>query len=296
MDEIMKNKKIMITGSNGLVGRNLSSFLMRRGCYVVGLGRGENSNQNIDEYINFDLFLESPEAIKGFDGFDGFIHCAAILDDRDSVDLSYVNSLIMLNSLSLAEKLNAKCFFNISSIPIIGEPAILPINEEHPVIPKSKYHQSKYLTERICSQNASDMLVYSLRIPSPIGQGMKKSTIITHFIEQALANKHINVFGKGTRKQSYLDIEDLGAIILKFLSNNASVGVYNVASDEIIDNAELANLIKQKCSSESEIKFIGEDSLDSQVWDIDNSKLKTVVNDHHFVPFKETISKLIKNW
>ncbi len=66
--------RILLTGSNGFVGGNLASLLLRRGHEVVGLGRAPERGGPVDEYIRHDL-----GAPLGWNGsVDAVVHCAAL--------------------------------------------------------------------------------------------------------------------------------------------------------------------------------------------------------------------------
>ena len=66
--------RILLTGSNGFVGGDLASFLLRRGHSVVGLGRSPEPAGAVGEYLRHDL----GEPL-GWDGtVDAVVHCAAL--------------------------------------------------------------------------------------------------------------------------------------------------------------------------------------------------------------------------
>ena len=66
--------RILLTGSNGFVGGDLASFLMRRGHSVVGLGRSPEPIGAVGEYLRRDL----GEPLDWDGTVDAVVHCAAL--------------------------------------------------------------------------------------------------------------------------------------------------------------------------------------------------------------------------
>ncbi len=66
--------KILVTGSNGFVGGDLASLLLRRGHFVVGLGRSPEPAGAVSEYLRRDL----GEPLDWDGTVDAIVHCAAL--------------------------------------------------------------------------------------------------------------------------------------------------------------------------------------------------------------------------
>lgn len=46
---------VIVTGSNGFIGKHVCKYFKEKGLYVVGVGRHEQSMVDVDEYVCCDL-------------------------------------------------------------------------------------------------------------------------------------------------------------------------------------------------------------------------------------------------
>ncbi|EKL04668.1 NAD dependent epimerase/dehydratase family protein [Vibrio cholerae HC-46B1] len=283
-----KNVKCAISGSNGFVGSKIAEYLKDRDLGIIGIGRNDNNLRFVDEYVKTDL-VNLSDKLK-IPQLEVFVHCAAIISFEESnTDLLAKNILMTLNSLSLAVKNGCSKFILISSVPVIGSPLSSPINETHVLNPRTIYHKTKLLCEEVTQLYNANMDIYVLRIPSPLSCNMKNRSFVPTLIEQARQGNTLKVYGKGTRKQSYLDLRDLANVIFHIISSDVIPGIYNVTSSPSISNLDMANLIKRICASESKIELVGTDVEDHIDWNIDDSKLKEAIPNLKFHSIEETL-------
>ncbi len=161
-----------------------------------------------------------------------------------------------------------------------------PITEKHSIDPPTVYHVTKR-TQELLADYASKYLglkTISFRISSPVGVGVNPKTIFPVFVSHALNNKRIELYGKGTRKQTYIHVNDISQAIFKALTANAE-GVYNLSSFNLISNEDLARRCIEVLGSNSEIYFNGiDDPMDDYVWDV---SLEKIMADIGYVPEKD---------
>jgi UDP-glucuronate decarboxylase len=119
--------------------------------------------------------------------------------------------------------------------------------------------------------------------------------VIPRFIEQALSNKPITIFGDGTQTRSFCYVTDQieGLLRLAFLED-AEGKVINIGSDKEITILELAKLVKEMTNSKSEIVFkeLPEDDPPRRKPDI--TKAKKILNWEPKVELKEGLLKMIE--
>lgn len=266
--------KILITGINGFVGSSLATILGKEN-YIIGTGTKESSIVEVDDYFRWNMGEESIPLEKIPDDIDVIVHAAANLDkDNMNEQLITTNCLGTHRIYQLAKQKKAEKVFYLSSIPIIGIPQVHPITENHPLTPQTMYHVTKLSGELILNQLIYEGIeVIHMRLPSPIGAGMPVKTILPIFIKKAINGETIELVGKGSRRQNYLDVRDLGMLIARCLTMEEISGTYNIASAETISNLELAKLCVELTESDSNIEFLDMvDNADGQVWDVDSSK------------------------
>lgn len=285
---------LIVTGSNGFIGKHLCRYLKQRGCYLVGMGRSENPTSNVDEYICCDLGKDDVKNAMSQCGvkFDGIIHLAT-----DSRDGEYAVGTVTANCagtqklLDLCHERNIPAFIQLSSLPLIGKPTLLPITEQHPMDPPTLYHSTKVFQEfqAKLAEEKYGIRTCSFRLASPLGKDMRPNTIFSVFLRKALANEQLTVFGKGTRKQTYIYMDDVCEALYRAVKSDAH-GVFNLTSSILVSNMELAQIVKQTVGSSSEIVLSGEDYMDDYVWDTDISKMEKELG---FVPSYNSLEEII---
>lgn len=272
--------KILLTGSNGFIGTHVCRYLREQGCYVIGIGRSESAKTPCDEYVCCDLFTDKVAAIfdeTKVDTVDAVIHLAADMRHEPfEVDVVKNNCTGTQRLIELCEEKKIPVFVQLSSLPVIGLPEEHPITEAHPIHPPTVYHITKHMQELLAeyATYTHSLRTASFRICSPVGEGDNPKTIFPTFVRKALNNEDIVLYGKGTRKQTYIHAKDIAIALWKAINSDAQ-GVYNLASYNLISNIDLAKRCVELLGSSSEIKFADNvDPLDEVVWDVSIEKLK----------------------
>ena len=136
--------KVLITGSNGFIGSNLTNKLKLTHT-VIGHGRsscslnmGDSLKVNIDSQSNWQ---------EGLIGINTIVHLAAVAHNNSN-DPDYINEVNVKGTINLAEqavKSGVKRFIFISSIGVLGNSTsnTLPFDEHSNVAAHSTYAQSK---------------------------------------------------------------------------------------------------------------------------------------------------------
>lgn len=265
---------ILVTGSNGFIGSHVARYLKDKGHYVVGLGRTAKPHdaEDINEYISCDLGSDKASNIPTLISvkLDAVVHLAADMrKEPHLVEVITANCAGTQRLLEMCEANDIKVFLQLSSLPVIGKPLLHPITEEHPIHPYTVYHITKR-TEELLANYAYEyhgVRTASFRISAPIGPRVNPNTIFPTFVRKALANEDIVLLGKGTRKQNYVYVKDIAKCLELSLTSEQTHGVYNLTSNLLISNYELAKTVIEVLGSKSEIKLQGEDPADNYVWD-----------------------------
>lgn len=122
--------------------------------------------------------------------------------------------------------------------------------------------------------NLSGCRAASLRLTSPAGPGTPEKRILSVFVRRALSNQTLEVPGRGTRKQNYVDVRDVAAAVGACLAKRAS-GLYNIASAESISNYDLALTCVDQLSSHSKVTFSETPDPEEGVsWDVSIAKAR----------------------
>lgn len=147
-------KRILITGSEGLVGRALRVALSERGVEVRGIDRRAVGAERGD--------VGNPDDVaRAMEGCDGVVHLAAISRvvwaEEDPAECERVNIGGVRNVLASAKRSpNAPWVLFSSSREVYGHVTDLPATEETPVAPVNTYGRSKAHGERQIAAAAAE--------------------------------------------------------------------------------------------------------------------------------------------
>lgn len=281
---------ILVTGSNGFLAKHVIKGLSEEH-RIYGCGIEDEPYNKSDNYIKWDLSRdEEPDKLQSIE-LDYVIHVAASLETKLSDHLFNVNCFGTFNILKLAVRHKVKSVIYFSSLPVVGNRHSVPIVETAEFDPPTLYLATKAAGELIISQvRYYGINAVLLRIPSPIGPGMRTNTIVPVFIHKAMNGEQILLQGKGTRKQNYLDVRDITEAVRRILLNPEVDGVFNLGSRNVISNCELAKKCIEVLRSNSTIAFSDlEDPNDLIDWTTNDFKLRKQIGDYQRYSMEDSI-------
>jgi len=271
--------KILITGANGFLGKNLYKKLI-------------NLRHNVDLF-DISLKVETDNISFSFNNFknrsyDIVFHLASFIPygKFDRFDFKYIEVNLELTREICDSFKDSKIIF-ASSVSVYGKPLEI-ITENSPFNNPDFYGMSKLLGEFIV-QGHSNFAI--LRFSSLYGVGMNTKTFIPQIIKNAISTKTITIFGDGSRKQDYLHISEavdycINAMYIK--ENNIFLAVKNVA----ISNLEVAQEVCKH--TEANLQFDGTDLNPSFLYN--NIKTQTKLNYQPNIDFSSSISELVAHY
>jgi nucleoside-diphosphate-sugar epimerase len=310
--------KILISGGAGFIGSHLATRLLQQNheviCVDTFLTSSENNISHLlkhknFKFINHNILQPLPENLKA----DAVFHMASPASPNHHSPISYhalpmetmmANTMGTLELLKFTEKNNAKFLF-ASTSEIYGDPLEHPQNEEYrgnvsTTGPRSVYDEAKRFGETLTAYYWRDKKVDTriVRIFNTYGPRMMKADMrmVVIFIQQALKNIPITIFGDGkqTRSLCYIDDTVEGLISLMF-KPNTSGEVVNIGSDEERTVLEYATIIKNLVQSKSSITFseaLPEDDPRKRRPDI--SKAKKLLDWEPKVHLEDGLKKMIE--
>ncbi|HEU5123266.1 MAG TPA: UDP-glucuronic acid decarboxylase family protein [Verrucomicrobiae bacterium] len=261
----------VVTGAAGFLGSHLTDLLLARGHKVIGIdnfvtGTVDNiahlgGNRNfkfIQQDVTEFLFLEGPVNYVW--------HFASPASPIDYLELPIqtlkVGSLGTHKALGLAKNKKAR-FLIASTSEIYGDPLVHPQPEEYwgnvnTIGPRGCYDESKRFAEAITMAYQREHKVETriVRIFNTYGPRMRinDGRVVPAFISQALKNKPITVFGKGTQTRSFCYVSDLIEGIYRLMMSNYNLPV-NVGNPTEMTMLQFAEEIVKATGSRSKISF-----------------------------------------
>ena len=239
-------KKIVITGSNGLLGQTLVNLLLKEpeNYSVIGLSIGNNRmNRNDFQFYNIDItnYDQLKQCISNIKP--SVIINTAAMTNVDICELKQYECNLL--NVQAVKHLAQICdMFNIHLIQIstdfIFDGTEGTYKETDVPNPLSVYGHSKLKAENIIK--SSDINFSILRTILVYGKvnNSKKSNIVLWVKEMLENNKEITIVDDQYRMPTY--VEDLAMACKLIVDKNIS-GVYHISSNELLSVFEIANQI-----------------------------------------------------
>ena len=150
--------------------------------------------------------------------------------------------------LDAARESPVERFILISSSEVYGTADYAPMDEEHPLKPRSPYAATKAGADRLAYSywTTYDMPVVIVRPFNNYGPFQNPEKVIPRFITQALAGEPLTIHGDGHASRDWLYVEDDAEAIAAIIEadiDKVSGEVLNVATGIDIPVSEIADMV-----------------------------------------------------
>ena len=302
--------KVVITGGVGFIGSHLCELFLSKGHSVICLdnlitGNMANvqhlrSNENF-KFVEYDV----TKHIDLKDDVDYVLHFASPASPIEFVKFPIqtlkAGGVGTLNALGLSKAKNAK-FLLASSSEVYGDAQINPQKEDYwgnvnPIGPRGVYDEAKRFAEALTMayHRQHDIDTKIARIFNTYGPRMRKGDgrVIPTFINQALSNEPLTVFGDGSQTRSFCHVSDLTQVIDKLMLSNINEPI-NLGNPLEITVKELAKKIIELANSKSEITYKPLPQDDPKVRRPDISKAQNLLGWQPQISLQEGLQKTIE--
>ncbi len=268
----MKNKTILVTGGAGFIGTHLCRKLLHFSNNIICLDDlSSGSISNIAEFENKPNFeFINHDITKPFysDNIDEIYNLACpaspIQYQINPIKTVKTCTIGVINMLGLAKKNNAK-ILQASTSEIYGDPEIHPQDEEYngnvnPLGVRACYDEGKRCSETLFMdyKREHNIKIKIARIFNTYGPNMKinDGRVVSNFINQAIKNSDITIYGDGSQTRSFQYIDNLVDGLIKLMNSNDNItGPINLGSQKEISISSLANIIIELTKSNSKIIY-----------------------------------------
>jgi dTDP-glucose 4,6-dehydratase len=263
--------RVVVLGAAGFLGSHLVDKLLERGDEVVGVDDfSSGSPRNIDRLSGESAFefveANVVDGIPVSGPIDAVLNFASLASPpryfARQIHTLRTGSKGTENALILATENNARLIM-ASTSEVYGDPSVHPQSEDYrgnvnPIGPRSCYDEAKRYAEALCMAFVRELStdVGIVRIFNTYGPRLDPNDgrVVSNFINQALKNEPITIFGDGSQTRSFCYVDDEISGILRLL-DSSEAGPINIGNPAEYTVRQLAEIIVEMTGSNSRINF-----------------------------------------
>ena len=240
--------KVLITGSNGLLGQKLLHKLREdKGINLIAISRGENRVSEKNGYIYFDLDITDNNAVEKVivDQMpDVVINTAAMTnvdmceDKKDACDALNVNAVQYL--ADACQEINAHLIHISTDFIFDGEDG--PYTEEDKPNPLSYYGLSKLKSEQLLQAHMVKWTILRTIVVFGTGERLSKENIVLWAKGALEKGDSLNIIDDQFRAPTLA--EDLADACILAIKKTA-YGIFNVSGKETMSIYEMVERIRK---------------------------------------------------
>ena len=313
--------RVLITGGAGFIGSHLAERLLADGHHVYALDDlSTGSIDNIDHLkrrpgfsYQIDRVENEPMLAEQIDRVDVVVHLAAAVGVKLIVEAPVRTIETNVHGTEVVLKHAAKkrkLVMIASTSEVYGKRTTVPFHEDSDLLLGStKQHRWAYA----CSKAIDEFLglaywkekqvpVIITRLFNTVGprQTGRYGMVVPSFVQQALREEPITVYGDGLQTRSFGYVGDVVDAMTRLIGEPRAVGeVFNIGNDEEISIRDLAELVKKLTGSGSEIVTVpydqayeaGFEDMPRRVPDL--SRIKSVIDWSPQVGLHDILTRVI---
>jgi UDP-glucose 4-epimerase len=260
--------RVLVTGGAGFIGSHIVEHFQEQAEVRVldnlRSGRAENLKGLRCDFVSAAI-QDRASVGKAMEGVDYVFHLAAMVSVPESmhnpIECNEINVTGTLIVLEEAARAGVKKLIFSSSAAVYGDNPVVPKREEMLPEPKSPYGITKLDGEYYCGMFTREgrLQTAALRYFNVFGPRQdprsQYAAVVPTFIERALKNEPITVFGDGEQTRDFIQVKDIVAANVFVALESEATGVFNVGYGKGTSVKELATTIGRLAGANSEIKY-----------------------------------------
>ena len=271
-------KRYLITGGAGFIGSHLAEKLLAEGdtvCVLDDLSTGRDANiDHLKANKSFQFIHDSVENGSTVNLLmsqcDAVFHLAAAVGVKlvaeepvRTIRTTIHGTEIVLES---AHRFGRPVLITSSS-EVYGKGSRVPFHEDDDVLMGATrfsrwcYAYSKGIDEFLGlayhrQYGLPVMLVRLFNTVGPRQVGMY-GMVLPRFVERALANRPLEVYGDGTQTRCFCHVSDVTSALIRLMNTPSAVGeVFNLGGSQEVSMNDLAHRVIELCDSASRIEHL----------------------------------------
>ena len=240
----MKRKKVVVTGSNGLLGQKLIKLLVDRNeCEVFALSRGKNRIHSESGYTYYSIDLTQDEELENLLNAirpDFLVHTAAMTNvdacELNQEECDRMNVEVVEHLVRILKPINTHLIHLSTDFVFSGIKGSFYTEEDEPD-PVNHYGRSKLRSEEVLQASGISYAILRTVLVYGLVDGNDRSNVVLWVKNSLEEKKDIRVVTDQLRMPTYA--EDLAEACWLAIDTQAT-GVFNVSSSELVSIYDLA--------------------------------------------------------
>ncbi|GIV70273.1 NAD-dependent epimerase/dehydratase family protein [Caldilinea sp.] len=271
--------QVLITGGAGFIGSHLARALLERGDRVSVLDNlSTGSFENIRAFAHHPLYSFAIDDLRNAlvldrlaSEADAIVHLAAAVGVQLVVErpTETIETNVLGTHAVLAAARRYRCRTLLASTSeVYGKGVKAPFSEEDDLLlgassrSRWSYAASKLLDEflGLAAYREFGLPVTIARFFNTVGPGQtgRYGMVVPRFVQAALRNEPLTVYGDGTQSRCFCHVRDTVRAIIDLLDRpDITAGeIYNIGSSHEVTITELAQTVIERTDSRSPIQYI----------------------------------------
>lgn len=253
---LRKDMKVLVTGSEGFIGKHVVNRLRADGHMVYLFDRRIRQEQEIRFISALRPYMDEIELV---------IHLAANADVRHGPEHPQLDFSVNTDGtrcvLEAMRKAGVKRIAFTSTGSVYGEPQVFPTPEDAPFpVQTSLYAASKLAGEALISAycEAFGMTGYIFRLVSVLGEGYTHGHVLDFYNQLQEHPEYLDVLGDGTQRKSYIHVSDVVEGMMTGIEKAKDrVNIFNLGTHETVSVIGSIGWIAECLGLEPEVRCQG---------------------------------------
>jgi UDP-glucose 4-epimerase len=284
--------RCLIIGGAGFIGSHLCEALLAEDHKVTVFDRREAPNlewlRQKGVVLSIGSFFNAEDLQHALEDQEIVFHLlSTTVPQTSNEDPAYDVETNIIGTLKFLDEVRKssvkKVIFASSGGTVYGIPKEIPIQENHPTDPTSSYGIGKLIIEKYLHLywilHGLDYCI--LRIANAYGERQRPSPtqgVIPVFLERALGNHEVIVWGDGSVMRDYIFVTDIAHALTKTLSYSGEIKIFNIGSGQAHSLSDVILAIERVTGRPLRVKYTTGRPFDVPISVLDISRAKSYLN------------------